>query len=51
MCGKLGNTVILLSDGREIKAVRRFFDIAPEGATLEFEIEALEDIAKPVPLY
>ncbi|HWQ50509.1 MAG TPA: sporulation protein YqfD, partial [Terriglobales bacterium] len=48
---KLDETVADLSSGREIQAVRHWLEVSDEGAQLRFEIEALEDIATPVPLY
>ncbi|HWP80546.1 MAG TPA: sporulation protein YqfD [Candidatus Acidoferrum sp.] len=48
---KLDETVADLSPGREIQAVRHWLEVGEEGAQLRFEIEALEDIATPVPLY
>ncbi len=48
---KLDETVAKLTPGRELQAVRHWIEIDEEGAQLKFEIEALEDIATPVPLY
>lgn len=47
--GKLDETVADLSQGREICAVRQTIELNEEGAQLKFEIEALEDIATPIP--